>query len=82
MKIPWQHVMQTTLRVSAVTMIVTGVYLVYMVAIGIPRTTARNLYNHGYIAYTEGNKEAAEAYWAEAYRSWPEVYIKQALDLN
>lgn len=53
-------------KIIGVSLGITVIFLVYLWLIGIPRTTARSLFNEGK--------------YQEAYQAWPEGYIQERLN--
>lgn len=74
------NLIANTLRSFAVSLAVALLFLVYLVTLGIPKTTARNLYNEATLALKAGETAQARNLLEEAYKAWPEPYIKQELD--
>lgn len=53
-------------------------FLAYLKFVGIPRTQARNWYNHAQLLITEGKTKEAYDVLQDAYSIWPEDYILQS----
>lgn len=56
-------------------------FFVYLIAIGVPRTHARNLYNEAYTLSEQGQNAEARSKLEEAYAVWPEPYILDGINL-
>lgn len=48
--------------------------------IGVPKTQARNLYNDAQLELGSGQISAARNLLEQAYKTWPEAYIQEALE--
>lgn len=72
----WQKIL-----ISIVTATMVGaIFLIYMVFIGIPKTTARNLYNEAEISQRQGDTTKAKELLEQAYTIWPEPYIQDKME--
>lgn len=63
-----------------ITTVTTGIFLLYLMLIGVPKTQARNLYNDAQLELGSGQISAARNLLEQAYKTWPEAYIQEALE--
>lgn len=54
-------------------------FVIYILAIGAPKTRARNLYNDAHLALKDDKVEQAVQLMSQAYAAWPEEYILQEI---
>jgi hypothetical protein len=62
-----------------VSIIISLLFLVYLVFVGIPKTQARNYYNKALIELENNNIEKAVNYLQTALNYWDEKYIRRKL---
>lgn len=68
-----------TLIFIFVTLFVFIVCIGYVLIIGIPKTTARNLYNEGHRLISNGEFEKGLTIFKDAYEAYPEDYIQKSI---
>jgi uncharacterized membrane protein YgaE (UPF0421/DUF939 family) len=71
----------TWLKVILTCIGVTSAFLIYLIAIGIPKTQARNYYNQALIAQSIDQSDLAQSLLDKAYSAWPEAYFLKFPDL-
>ncbi len=74
------RIIPALLRSAAVSLLVALIFGGYLILIGIPKSTARNLYNQALLAADMGDLEKADQLLQDAYAAWPEDYIQEALN--
>lgn len=67
------------IKASLLSITLASIFLSYLYFVGIPKTTARNLYNQAESALAVGNKEKAYSLLQQAVISYPEKYIVEEL---
>jgi hypothetical protein len=69
--------LKRALPVLVLSIAVAAVYGAYIYFVGIPRTSARHLYNEAQQAFKAGNISTGLQKLDQAYAAWPETYIAQ-----
>lgn len=62
---------------TVVSLMIAFGFIAYMIAIGVPKTQARNDYNRGILALEAGNEDVAIDYFEYALDHWDEKYIRE-----
>ncbi len=60
--------------------IVVSAFGIYYIYVGVPKTTARNLYNAAHYQIEKNNRGEAIELLEQAYSTWPEEYIYLELE--
>lgn len=71
---------KVSVLVLVVSLVSTGLYMLYFYTIGIPKTQARTYYNLAISALKEGKKDEAKQDLEKALQNWKEPYIQEELD--
>lgn len=76
---PLENWAKVLLKLAGVSLLVAFICISYLLAVGIPKTQARQKYNEASLSYVLSDYAQSLVLAEEAYKIWPENYIYELI---